>query len=70
MPETTKLFGSTKSKTTKDEIGENVPQLEITEAVLVHCSIANNDYQQHLRVFYTTQKFYIFKNFQFRILIY
>ena len=38
-PETMKLFGSTKSKITKNEIGEIVPYLEITEAVWVHCNI-------------------------------
>ena len=27
--------------------------LEITEVVLVHCNIANNEYQQDLRVLYT-----------------
>ena len=47
-----KLLGSTKSKITKDENGENVPHLEITEVVLVHCNIVNNDYQQDSRVFY------------------
>ena len=31
-----KLLGSTKSRITKDENGENVPHLEITEVVLVH----------------------------------
>ena len=35
-PETMKLLGSTKNKITKDKNGENVPQLEITEVVLVH----------------------------------
>ena len=35
---------------TKDENGENVPQLEITEVVLVYCNIVNNDYQQDSRV--------------------
>ena len=53
MPETTKLLGTTQSKTTKDKNGENVPHLEITEVVLVHCNIANNDYQQDSRVLYT-----------------
>ena len=43
--ETMKLLGSTKIKITKDENGENVPCLEITEVVLIHCSIVNNDYQ-------------------------
>ena len=48
-----KLLGSTTSKITKDENGENVPHLEINEVVLVHCNIVNNDYQQGSRVFYT-----------------
>ena len=29
-----------------------MPHLEITEAVLIHCNIANNDYQQNSRVLY------------------
>ena len=28
-----------------DKNGENVPQLEITEVALVHCSIFNKNYQ-------------------------
>ena len=48
-----KLFGSTGNKTTKDKNGENVPQLEITEVVLVHCNIVSNDYQQDSGVLYT-----------------
>ena len=51
--ETMKLLGSTKNKTTKDKIGENVHHLEITEVVLVLCNILNNDYQQNSRVLYT-----------------
>ena len=51
-PGAMKLHGSTKSKITKDENGENVPYLEITEIVLVHSNIANNDYQQDSKVFY------------------
>ena len=47
------LLGSTKSKITKDENGENVPHLEITKVILVHCNIVSNDYQQDLRVLYT-----------------
>ena len=47
-PETRKLLGST-----KDKNGENVPHLEITEVVLVHCNIVNNDYQQDSRVLHT-----------------
>ena len=51
--ETMKLLGNTKSKITKDENSENVPHLEITEVVLIHCNIVNNDYQQDSRVLYT-----------------
>ena len=35
MVETMKLLGRTKSKITKNENGENVPHLEITEVVLL-----------------------------------
>ena len=52
-PETMKLLESTKNKITKDKNCENVPHLEITEVVLIHCDIVNNDYQQDLRVLYT-----------------
>ena len=51
--ETMKLLGRTENKITKDKNGENVPHLEITEVVLVHCNIVNNDYQQDSRVLYT-----------------
>ena len=51
--ETMKLFRSTENKITKDKNRENVPHLEITEVVLVHCNMVNNDYQQHSRVLYT-----------------
>ena len=47
-----KFLGSTENKITKDRNDENVPHLEITEVVLVHCNIVNNDYQQDLRVLY------------------
>ena len=71
-----KLLGCTKSKITKDENGRNVPYLEITEVLLVHCNIVNNNYQQNSRVLYTfipnksfgqlldisPQKVYSFKN--------
>ena len=49
-PETMKLLGCTENKINKDKNGENVPYLEITEVVLVHCNIVNNDYQQDSRV--------------------
>ena len=51
--EAMKLLGSTKSNITKDKNGENVTHLEITEVVLVHCNIVNNDYQHDSRVLYT-----------------
>ena len=47
-----KLLGSTKIKINEDKNGENVPHLEITKAVLVHCNITKNDYQQDSRVLY------------------
>ena len=53
MPETIKLLGRTKSKITKDENGENVPQLEIDKVILVHCNIVSNYYQQDPRILYT-----------------
>ena len=43
LPKTMKLARSTKSKKTEDENGENVLHLEITEALLVHCNITNNN---------------------------
>ena len=51
--ETMKLLGSTENKITKNKNGENVPHLKITEVVLIHCNIVNNDYQQDSRVLYT-----------------
>ena len=48
-----KLLESTKSKKTKNENGENIANLEITEVALVHCNIANNNYQRNSRVLYT-----------------
>ena len=47
-----KFFGITENKISRDKNGENVPHLEITEVVLVHCDIVNNDYQQQSRVLY------------------
>ena len=48
-----KLLGSSKSKITKDENGEDVPKLEVVEVVLVHCNLVNNDYQQESIILYT-----------------
>ena len=52
-PETMKSLGSTENKITKDKNGKNLPHLEITEVVLIHCNIVNNDYEQDSRVLYT-----------------
>ena len=48
-----KLLGSSKNKITKDRNGKNAPHLEITEVILAHCNIVNNDYRQDSRVLYT-----------------
>ena len=48
-----KLTGSTKSKITENENDENIPNLEITEIVLIHCNIIDNNYQRNSRVLYT-----------------
>ena len=53
MAETVKLLGSAKSKISKDENVQNVPYLDITEVVFVHCNVANNDHQQDSRVLYS-----------------
>ena len=47
-----KLLEKPKSKITKDKNSENLPRLEITELVLIHCNIVNNDYQEDSRVLY------------------
>ena len=65
-PDMMKILGSTKNKIannewwkciknkiTKNENGENLPHLEITEVVLVHCNIVNSDYKADSRVLYT-----------------
>ena len=48
-----KSLRSTKSKITKKENGVNVRHLKITEVVLVHCNIVNNNYQETSGVLYT-----------------
>ena len=45
------LLKSTKSKITKIENGKNVPYLKITEVVLAHCNIVNNNYQQNSKIY-------------------
>ena len=53
MPETMKLFGSTKKLIYKTKNGEKVPTLEVVEVVLVQCSLEDNQYQQNSEVLYT-----------------
>ena len=48
-----KLLGSTSSIIDKDKNSDTVPKLENVEAVLVHCNLVNNSYQQHSRVLFT-----------------
>ena len=48
-----KLLGSTESKITKNNNGENAPHLEVVELVLVHYNLVNNDYQQDSRIWFT-----------------
>ena len=46
--ETMKILGSIEEKIYKSKNGENVPHLEITEAVLVHCNIVKNSFYTFL----------------------
>ena len=52
-PETMKLFSSTKKLIDKTKNGENVPNLEVVDAVLVQCNLVGNQYQQISEVLYT-----------------
>ena len=52
-----KLLKSAQSKITKDEHGENLPYLKITEVVLIHWNFVNKSYQQTPRVLYTIARF-------------
>ena len=53
MPETIKLFGSTKKLIDKTKNRENVSTLEVVEVVLVQCNLADNQYQQKAKVLHT-----------------
>ena len=48
-----KLLVDTQNKITKDKNGENAPQLEIAEVILVYCNFVSNDYKEDSRVLYT-----------------
>ena len=45
MPETMKLFGSTKKLIHKTNNGENVPRLEVVEVILVHYNLVDSQYE-------------------------
>ena len=47
-----KLIGNIINNINRDENDKNVPYLEVTEVVLVHWNIVNNDYQQDSKVLY------------------
>ena len=49
-PEALKLLACTESKIAKNENGENISRLGITEVVIINCNIVNNNYQQNSRV--------------------
>ena len=49
---TMKLLGSTDSKITKDTNAVNVFHLKISEVILVHCNLVNNDYLHDSRILY------------------
>ena len=49
-----KLLGSTKKDADKDKDEEDVPKLESVEAVLMHCNLGNNSYQQSSKVLFTS----------------
>ena len=51
--QTQTLMGSKEKKINSSKNGELVPELEITEVVLVHCNLVNNDYQRDSRILYT-----------------
>ena len=51
--ESVKLLGSTKTDGDQDKNDENVPKLESSEVVLVHCNLVNNNYQQSSKVLFT-----------------
>ena len=52
-PETMILLGNGKKRRDKDKGGEDVPELESVEVVLVHCNLVKNDYQYTSKVLFT-----------------
>ena len=60
IPETTKIFGSTKKIIDKTKNGESVPSLEVVKVVLVRCNLVDNQHQQISEVLqnFTPNKYY------------
>ena len=52
-PETMKLLGSTKKDVDKVKDGEDIPELESVEVVLMRCNLVTNRYQQVSKVLFT-----------------
>ena len=50
---TMQLLGSSKKVVDKNKDGEIVPRLKTVEVVLVHCNLANNNYQEASKVLFT-----------------
>ena len=48
-----KLLGWAKKVVDKNKTGEDVPNLESVEVVLVHCNLVNNNYQEASKVLFT-----------------
>ena len=51
--ETMQLLGSSEKDIDQNKDGEFAPRLETVEVVSVHCSLANNYYQQASKVLFT-----------------
>ena len=51
--ETVQFLGSSKNVIDKNKDTEIVPRLETVEVILVHCNLANNNYQQVSKVLFT-----------------
>ena len=60
MPETMNYLQAQAKLTNKTKDGENVPSLEVHEAVLVRCNLVDNQYQQTSEMLYTSNKSYAY----------
>ena len=48
-----KFLGSTKKDVDSDKNSKNVPKLESVEAILVHCNLVKNYYQQTSKILFS-----------------